>query len=315
MTVGRNDPCPCGSGKKYKKCCMNKGIFEQPKPQTTQYEHWTTKKVEQMSTEAIFTKLHELGIEKDERTFIQEIKTKKSSKALALEWEKMYKLNIEDPSIGFVYTTVGVLAERLAPEHILIEQLNSMMQEGYFLYEQGKEKAACELWWEVWEKTLKWLDPSEISSVDKLNQLTRPAMTQSYSNWVQDFETALSDLGQKDEGYLEILIQYAAQFQQVFPKTNSNIMMNMGISTAEALFQLDRVQEGEELFTKLIEEEYNNPAWIYIRWGDLYTEWMNGGTVDHEKAEALYKKALELVKNDEDKDSILERINDLRDDA
>jgi hypothetical protein len=23
-TIGRNDPCPCGSGKKYKKCCMEK---------------------------------------------------------------------------------------------------------------------------------------------------------------------------------------------------------------------------------------------------------------------------------------------------
>jgi preprotein translocase subunit SecA len=22
--VGRNDPCPCGSGKKYKRCCMGK---------------------------------------------------------------------------------------------------------------------------------------------------------------------------------------------------------------------------------------------------------------------------------------------------
>jgi hypothetical protein len=22
--IGRNDPCPCGSGKKYKKCCMDK---------------------------------------------------------------------------------------------------------------------------------------------------------------------------------------------------------------------------------------------------------------------------------------------------
>lgn len=22
--VGRNDPCPCGSGKKFKKCCLNK---------------------------------------------------------------------------------------------------------------------------------------------------------------------------------------------------------------------------------------------------------------------------------------------------
>ena len=21
--IGRNDPCPCGSGKKYKKCCAN----------------------------------------------------------------------------------------------------------------------------------------------------------------------------------------------------------------------------------------------------------------------------------------------------
>jgi len=26
MKVGRNDPCPCGSGKKYKKCCMDKDL-------------------------------------------------------------------------------------------------------------------------------------------------------------------------------------------------------------------------------------------------------------------------------------------------
>jgi hypothetical protein len=25
MTVGRNDPCPCGSGKKFKTCCAAKG--------------------------------------------------------------------------------------------------------------------------------------------------------------------------------------------------------------------------------------------------------------------------------------------------
>ena len=24
MKIGRNDPCPCGSGMKYKKCCLNK---------------------------------------------------------------------------------------------------------------------------------------------------------------------------------------------------------------------------------------------------------------------------------------------------
>jgi len=25
MSIGRNDPCPCGSGKKYKRCCLEKG--------------------------------------------------------------------------------------------------------------------------------------------------------------------------------------------------------------------------------------------------------------------------------------------------
>jgi hypothetical protein len=25
MKLGRNDPCPCGSGKKYKHCCLNAG--------------------------------------------------------------------------------------------------------------------------------------------------------------------------------------------------------------------------------------------------------------------------------------------------
>jgi len=31
--IGRNDPCPCGSGKKYKNCCMKSGKYE-----TTHYE-------------------------------------------------------------------------------------------------------------------------------------------------------------------------------------------------------------------------------------------------------------------------------------
>jgi uncharacterized protein YecA (UPF0149 family) len=26
VKVGRNDPCPCGNGKKYKKCCLGKNV-------------------------------------------------------------------------------------------------------------------------------------------------------------------------------------------------------------------------------------------------------------------------------------------------
>jgi hypothetical protein len=28
--IGRNDPCPCGSGKKYKQCCMLKSTAGKP---------------------------------------------------------------------------------------------------------------------------------------------------------------------------------------------------------------------------------------------------------------------------------------------
>ncbi len=26
--IGRNEPCPCGSGRKFKQCCMGKGIYD-----------------------------------------------------------------------------------------------------------------------------------------------------------------------------------------------------------------------------------------------------------------------------------------------
>ena len=32
MKVSRNDPCPCGSGKKYKKCCWKKRKLKAPEP-------------------------------------------------------------------------------------------------------------------------------------------------------------------------------------------------------------------------------------------------------------------------------------------
>jgi hypothetical protein len=33
MKTGRNDPCPCGSGKKFKKCCLGKSLLTAPTSQ------------------------------------------------------------------------------------------------------------------------------------------------------------------------------------------------------------------------------------------------------------------------------------------
>ena len=36
--VGRNEPCPCGSGKKYKKCCESKATFSIEEVQSEELE-------------------------------------------------------------------------------------------------------------------------------------------------------------------------------------------------------------------------------------------------------------------------------------
>jgi len=41
LKVGRNDPCPCGSGKKYKKCCMLKDEMQKPEIQSDESESIT----------------------------------------------------------------------------------------------------------------------------------------------------------------------------------------------------------------------------------------------------------------------------------
>jgi len=38
--VGRNDPCPCGSGKKYKKCCLNKDLMKLKEEASKQIIHY-----------------------------------------------------------------------------------------------------------------------------------------------------------------------------------------------------------------------------------------------------------------------------------
>ena len=39
MKIGRNEPCPCGSGKKYKNCCLQKDELAKPKPKPKQMDY------------------------------------------------------------------------------------------------------------------------------------------------------------------------------------------------------------------------------------------------------------------------------------
>ena len=57
-TPGRNDPCPCGSGKKYKKCCLPKEEAEQgkviAKEQAAREERNAARRLEERQAKAAF---------------------------------------------------------------------------------------------------------------------------------------------------------------------------------------------------------------------------------------------------------------------
>ncbi len=54
MKIGRNDPCPCGSGKKFKKCCNDISKFQAKPPENT----------EQITLNDQVAKLQELAVAK-----------------------------------------------------------------------------------------------------------------------------------------------------------------------------------------------------------------------------------------------------------
>jgi tetratricopeptide (TPR) repeat protein len=57
-TPGRNDPCPCGSGKKYKKCCLPKQEAEEgkviAKEQAAREERNAARRLEERQAKAAF---------------------------------------------------------------------------------------------------------------------------------------------------------------------------------------------------------------------------------------------------------------------
>ena len=53
--TGRNAPCPCGSGIKYKKCCMNKKDAQLALSNGIRKTHWSLDEIDSFSSDKIVT--------------------------------------------------------------------------------------------------------------------------------------------------------------------------------------------------------------------------------------------------------------------
>ena len=188
-------------------------------------------------------------------------------------------------------------------------QLNDMMQEGYTFLDKWKVVKACVLWLKLWESLKEHFSPT-MKSIDDAECIM--SGEQSLRNWCQELEEELHNAGLDDPSFYEKRIEYCREFCNFFPDTDSSIIHNMKRAEAETFFFIGNLEAGEMAFKALI-EEFPDFAWGYIGWGDMYWLWRKNDNIplDYERAGKIYRMALNKNIDDDDKQHVLDRLDDL----
>lgn len=304
--IGRNDPCPCGSGKKYKKCCIDKPVPETEPHSFAQYldSFWSYEKANEMTTEEIISKLQSMGVAFDKEVFLREVEEYYSAVQLSENWFKTLDIKAVDRDKTFPWVAVWVLWERLAPKNILsMEQLSDLIDKGFEYLAVNDSKSACDVWLDVWNAIRYRINP-EFKDMDYLDKQYKGSFF--ISNFCQDLENELYNAGLDDPAYLEKCIEYCKEFCSYFPDENELIIHNMRRSIADAYIGLKKIDEAKNELDGLIRDYPNNP-WSFIAYGDMY------GDISEEscKAKEFYEKALLYAEDDYDKQAIEERLKDI----
>src|SRR5699024_12610867 len=98
MKIGRNDPCYCGSGKKYKKCCLEKDemikSLEKFSLEEEMFNHLFYEVVDAYSIEEIINQLKKLGIPFKKEVFLKDLEIFSSAQDLSENCFGQFNLDI-----------------------------------------------------------------------------------------------------------------------------------------------------------------------------------------------------------------------------
>ncbi len=335
VKVGRNAPCPCGSGKKYKKCCLPKEqqaaadelrrrreapVELEPleeAPSTPEGKVARPEEVRKMAvdlviegysdtpTDEIFRRLREVGIDIDSEAFLEDVGRFRSAEDLADHWLEVHPVKAKHANEDFLWEAAVALWARLAPDVVNEERLVGLVEQGYYHVDRGREAEGCKLWLQAWEGVKGWFTP-EMRSIDDVDSLLRGDFY--FGEWCQDMETHLGNAGRDDPSLHEGRIAFCRDFCRFFPETSELMFTNMRTAEAVSLFALGRVDDGERAFRALT-GEYPRLAWPLIKWADMYCMPFTRNNVppDRERAERLYRMAF----GKDDDGAVRERLADL----
>lgn len=307
--VGRNDPCPCGSGKKYKKCCIDKPLPRVGHNSFKLFPNriWTYEEANEMSTEVIIEKLHNMGIPFEKEAFLRDVENFYSAVQLSENWYKTFKVTAVGRDEDFPWIAAWILWERLVPANKMsMEQMDDLIDKGYEYLKVNDSRGACDNWLRVWE-AIKYRIKPKFKTLEYLDKQYEGCYF--LSNFCQDLEHELYNAGMQDPIFFGKRIKYCREFCSFFPDEDELIIHNMRRAIAESYVCLNKFDEAKKILDNLVNDYPNNP-WSYIEYGDMY--WLGNDLIkDPMKAKEFYNKALKVAKDKYDKIAIEERLEDL----
>ena len=341
--IGRNDPCPCGSGKKYKKCCVGKNvptqpassilppgldlhpyaiakIIENPDPQiqaslsrrdrATLKQKWSPGRLAGLETDAIVTRLRELGIDGGRAAFMPLTEGHTAAWSLGERWLAGQQRPPDMQDEDFVCLAACELWKRYCPERPSAEMMDDWVSEGYDHLEANDNSKAADTWLLVWETVLPKLRPDmqTFRSVDPLFRIS-----QFFGNWLQDFEMALDNAARVDRRYADIGMRVIREALGRFVGEDEYTILNYRCELGRFLFRAGRVEEGDAALQSVM-RDYPHLAGGYVALADELSFGWNAPS-DIPRAIALLQQALSHAVEDAAAWDVEARLDDLREEV
>jgi len=352
--IGRNEPCPCGSGKKYKKCCLGKethsrvlpGFAEQPQARldspaaSVGISPYVVAKLFEDSKQ--FAQMKRLEPERARRFW-----TPRNVAALDTEeiLARLRKLDVDASREAYL-----ALAEGRASAWEVSGQWRAAINSPLTRYSDDfLGLAACELWKRYRSEypSIEMLDDAmqegyrlamageEARACDcwlSVWETIRPRLgpemrtahsaavvfdgTQSLYNWVQDFMIRLHNAGLAERRYVEAGVRLCEEVLAHFPDEDELFVINFRAQLGEFYFMAAEHEQGKRVFSELI-RDHPDRAIGYAQLAGLlgYGPTPNSGPIDLQFAQELLERALARPVSDAADYDLDARLADLREHA
>lgn len=305
MKIKRNDPCPCGSGRKYKKCCMHLGGEDNLRGDTPHIrlpvEPLLSKEdIRKMSTEAIINKLKAMNIPFDEEIFQKDIQKYYSAEDLSENWFDIYNVKAVGREEDFPWLGAFVLWERLAPQNYLsLEQIDDLYLDANRKFYQSKFEAGCDKLLLAWEGIKKRFNPM-FRNLDFTEE--KYISVFSVRELCLDLEENLHYASIHNNHYAKKRMDFCMEFCKYFPNEKEDMIIAMKKAIAESHHILGDLEQANNQFDKIIAQFPNRLAG-YIGIGDILRK-----NNRYEEALNWYEKGLTKMIIPIEKEILLDRI-------